>query len=33
VQERLIGALRPDTLGPRTDSIPAPMPVLNLDDI
>jgi len=27
-QERLIGALIPDALGPRTDSIPAPMPVL-----
>lgn len=28
VQERLIGALIPDALGPRTDSVPAPMPVL-----
>lgn len=28
VQERLIGALIPDALGPRADSVPAPMPVL-----
>jgi hypothetical protein len=28
VQERLIGALIPDALGPRTDNIPAPMPIL-----
>ena len=30
VQERLIGALIPDALGPRGDSVPAPMPVLPL---
>ena len=28
VQERLIGALIPDALGPRADGAPAPMPVL-----
>jgi hypothetical protein len=28
VQERLIGALIPDALGSRADSVPAPMPVL-----
>lgn len=28
VQERLIGALIPDALSPRTDSVQAPMPVL-----
>jgi hypothetical protein len=28
VQERLIGALIPDALGPRSDSVHAPMPVL-----
>lgn len=28
MQERLIGALIPDALGPRGDSVPVPMPVL-----
>lgn len=28
VQERLIGALIPDALGPRANSLPAPMPML-----
>lgn len=28
VQERLIGALIPDALGPHADSVPVPMPVL-----